>query len=561
MGLAFDKIDQIITVESPATEITMQELINGIRDFEDEYYGVDIAKVANASGKEALGGGVLVGITVTLIDWKLKFADRAGPDYILCNATGGNLVTFDTGSQLYINPIEPAAYVTVVITASSSATLQELEAIQYSSFDGAVHIDVLNGVSGTEFPVGTPQSPVDNLTDAQLIAVERGFGALHIHGDIEFTSGDNIDEYEIWGEGHELSTITFSGTVSNDSTILKDATITGGLNGDHVHIYTSHIDNITGFSGMMVNCLLVGNITLDGTDDCHLINCVSAVLGAGTPVIDMGGSGRGLALRAYAGGVKLINKTGSESVSVDFISGQLKIASTVTDGEIIVRGAGWISEPFQTGTTVIRDDGLINPDVIWDEILTAGTHNIPTSAGRRLRSIEDAVEASVDDPSPTTSGFITTLTSAVDGFYVNQTIHFLEGDLEGSTRIVDTYTGSTKRVTFDEPWTSVPADGDDFHIHATHLHTVDDISDAVWDEPYADHQAVGTFGAFLLATLGLSGENTKWSSLSHDAYNNLTGATITVYTDDTLVTPIKSWTLTATYNANSELTAYQMVEN
>ena len=40
----------------------------------------------------------------------------------------------------------------------------------------------------------------------------------------------------------------------------------------------------------------------------------------------------------------------------------------------------------------------------------------------------------------------------------------------------------------------------------------------------------------------------------------MTGATITQYTDNTLVTPLKSWIFTATYNANSEMTYHELKE-
>jgi len=60
--------------------------------------------------------------------------------------------------------------------------------------------------------------------------------------------------------------------------------------------------------------------------------------------------------------------------------------------------------------------------------------------------------------------------------------------------------------------------------------------------------------------LGLTGENVKWSSITHNADNLMTAARITHYTDNTLVTPIKSWDVTATYNGSGEITTYQMVE-
>lgn len=447
MGLVFDKINQIITVESPDTEITMQELIDGVRDFEDEYYGIDIFKIANASGKEALGGGVLVGITVTLIDWKLKFEDRAGPDYIICNATGGNLVTYDTGTSSYINPIEPATFVTVVITASSSATLQELSTLQYSSFGGGITVDVLSSYSGTAFPTGTPQQPVNNLTDAMLIAVERGFTALYIVGDITVDVSGDYSNMVFIGESQTKSILTISAGANVLGCEFMDATVLGTLDGNSL-IQNCVLSDLTYVYGIIVECILEpGIITLGGSNPAHFLDCWAGNPSDGWPTIDCGGSGQALALQNYNGRIKLQNKTGTEQIQIGLNAGHVWLDSTVTTGDIYIKGVG-------------------------------------------------------------------------------------ELDNDGSAT-----------------------------IYSTALLSNEYVANAVWDEAYADHQTVGTFGAFLLATLGLSGENTKWSSLTHDAYNNLTGATITLYTDDTLVTPIKSWTLTATYNANSELTAYQMVEN
>ncbi len=94
-----------------------------------------------------------------------------------------------------------------------------------------------------------------------------------------------------------------------------------------------------------------------------------------------------------------------------------------------------------------------------------------------------------------------------------------------------------------------------------------DIADAVWDEAKAGHLTAGTYGAEfqtlaadIVKVLGLIGENVLWSNLSHDANNNMTAARITVYDDNTLTTPVLSWDITATYNASSEITGYQMVE-
>mgnify|MGYP003645628531 FL=1 len=49
----------------------MQDLVDAIRVYEAELDNLDIPKICDASGKEDLGGGVLVGITVKLWNWNL----------------------------------------------------------------------------------------------------------------------------------------------------------------------------------------------------------------------------------------------------------------------------------------------------------------------------------------------------------------------------------------------------------------------------------------------------------------------------------------------------------
>lgn len=119
MALVFDFYNSIIEVPAPQTSVDVQTLINEVRDTEDELTpGLAYGKIAEAFGKQNLGGGVLVGITLVLLDnWKLRFAPRPGPDTVACIVTGGNLVA-QSG-----NPIAPSAYTSVTIAQSSSPTI------------------------------------------------------------------------------------------------------------------------------------------------------------------------------------------------------------------------------------------------------------------------------------------------------------------------------------------------------------------------------------------------------------------------------------------------------
>jgi hypothetical protein len=114
----FDPINRIITVLAPDTEITVQELINAIRDWEDDHLEWD--KVAEATGKDFIGVGLYTAITVKLLNWRLKFQDRDQPT--ACLVRGGNLLAVDENGN-YMYPIAPAQNVTVTISQSTAAAL------------------------------------------------------------------------------------------------------------------------------------------------------------------------------------------------------------------------------------------------------------------------------------------------------------------------------------------------------------------------------------------------------------------------------------------------------
>ena len=114
---------RIVTVDSPSTEITMQDLLDTLRSEESKAPNVDDDSIVDAAGKEDLGGGVYVGLTVTLLNARLAFEARPGPTFAQCKVSGGNLVALDSDGNT-MNAIEPTAYTQIVLANSSSATLQ-----------------------------------------------------------------------------------------------------------------------------------------------------------------------------------------------------------------------------------------------------------------------------------------------------------------------------------------------------------------------------------------------------------------------------------------------------
>ena len=366
MGLLFDKINKVITIEDTADEITIQNLLNAVRQWEDELSSMDIGQVASAAGKEPLGGGVTVGITLTLLDnWRLAFEARGGPSYIQCKVSGGNLVGTHPDGVIY-----PTAFTQVVMTASSSATLQELGAIQYSSFGGGVTLDVVNGEAGAAFPIGTKETPVNNLTDAVTIANIRGFDTLFISNSMMLDSGTDIRNFILVGKSAVNTHVMIDPSAICDHIGIENCNISGTLDGG-TEIRHCSVGDLTYVNGHIHESGLYGTIILGGNksaliDDCHTADQDKP------PVIDMGGSGQDLSMFNYSGTVAVSNlSSDSEEISIGIDAGEIILEDTITAGTIVISGNGMLTDN-STGTADVNTDGLMSKQTIteisWDAI-------------------------------------------------------------------------------------------------------------------------------------------------------------------------------------------------
>ena len=108
---------------------------------------------------------------------------------IQCTASGGNLVAVNSVGSAF-SPILPTAFTQVVLTASSSATTQNQEALEAAAFDGGVAFDPTSANTGTGFPIGTREFAVNNLSDVHAISQTRGLRKV-------FVISDRITSYNV----------------------------------------------------------------------------------------------------------------------------------------------------------------------------------------------------------------------------------------------------------------------------------------------------------------------------------------------------------------------------
>jgi len=131
------------------------------------------------------------------------------------------------------------------------------------------------------------------------------------------------------------------------------------------------------------------------------------------------------------------------------------LVPTIGDYSVLIVGLQPVTQGVTTSSSLTQQDIADIADGVWDEQLTGATHNIPTSAGRRLRDFASIVVRSELAQGPGTGNNqiqLDTGASAVDGAYDPALIAIVEGTGAGQTRLILEYSGSTKTATVDRNW-------------------------------------------------------------------------------------------------------------
>lgn len=289
-----------------------------------------------------------------------------GDDYRVMEVTqveinGGNLVSVDE-NDLEIDAILPTAGTQVVRTSAASATTQNQAQLEHSTFNGAVHVDAINGVTGTDYPRGTQALPCSNIMDAKTIALERGFSRLHIISDYTLDTGDNVENFVLIGENSGRTTITVLPGAETADVEINQARVTGQFD-TAATFHDCALVDIEFVEANIHRCVLEGTITLAGSGQTAIYDSNDGLVqNAPPPAIDFNGSGRALSIRNYHGDIHLYNKSGPEDVEINInTGGRVLLDSTITNGGLRLTGIIEVVDN-STGTAVVDTSHVIYPD-------------------------------------------------------------------------------------------------------------------------------------------------------------------------------------------------------
>ena len=322
-------------IQSSPTEIRQLDLNTfrlDLKDLEDNEEGMTFI-LTHIHNPPVTVGGVILSRVIELIN--------------------GYTVTFEDG-QYAVNLVGANSNVSDVVNvnqvsvrSANSAGLQDLSTLLASAYQGRVVVDVINGQSGTDTPIGTFKSPVNNMTDALSIAAIQGIKEFLFLKSMtlneDFSSG-----FAFIGSSPSIL-ITVNPAANVDSCTFEFMALTGTLGLTNV-IRDTALLTITNVSGFLEKCAFIGDITITG--NTTVLECYSGL--TGDLHTDFTITSGNLIVEDFHGSIGVNSVTsGIHTLGVSFGSSVL-IESGCTGGTIYLTGEPYsFTDTSAAGCTVI----------------------------------------------------------------------------------------------------------------------------------------------------------------------------------------------------------------
>ena len=385
-----------------------------------------------------------------------------------------------TGGTIVVRGIAKLTDNSAGSTIDSDGLVDNVE-IRKAQYNDQILIDTVNGTAGTTYPIGTPNTPVSNITDALTIATNLNVTTLSLRNSfITLTASENVDGMLIQTEGAGENVVVMSpaSPPSTSKTTFMNV-IVGGTAGGTITIIGGVVGvptlapDLIVTDGLIRDALLVGDSVqfTDVVRGAALLRCHRAVEDNVALDVDFGGNALGQVIDCQ-GNFNFINATDALITRVISLqSGQITLDSTITEGIVELEGLAFLVDNSGPNVDPNTDRlvSTITSVAVWDELLTGNTHNINNSAGKQLRTLSSQVVHTDTAQGPAVNGNQIQLALAAesfDGAYDPSLIAIIDGTGVGQSRNILEYEGSTRIATVDRNWKVNPDNTSEYVIYA-----------------------------------------------------------------------------------------------
>jgi hypothetical protein len=323
-----------------------------------EEYNTRFPVALRTVGGDDLIDGKTLGATFFLMNgWKIKPPEENGNLNV-----SGNLYD-DAGGTVFVNTI--GSYNSMIIQTVSNLTdsqLVESTLSQSLDYGGTVYYNENSSYSGTLYPMGTVNYPVNNINDAVELCNIIGTRNIVLHGNVSMSS--NFEGYNF--RGSNTSSYVFCNGYDFSSCSFENVVITGNITG-RIRAMNCLIENSLGLHGEFYTCALAGIIRLGNAESCFMM-CFTRnrqddyvyICGSELHTSSIG-------IRAYSGCIYFDNFSDINTrVDMDFISGKVVLASNNHNSSFIIRGVVLLEN---LSDIEIDCSVIINPVQITDTLL------------------------------------------------------------------------------------------------------------------------------------------------------------------------------------------------
>jgi hypothetical protein len=264
-----------------------------------------------------------------------------------------------------------SAFVTPYATGSLSGAaflaggeIDEFEVLGRMEYDNAVHVDVINGASGTNHPIGTLANPVNNIIDAISIAERLNLSEIELLSDLTILSGEDVSEYTITSKTWKVLTLE-PGALSLNTEFIK-LSLYGELSGEWNVLVDCWIYIVTNFIGWMRGGSFE-TITLAPYIDPNPISFGSTYFDdvvpmyANTPAILNMSEGVKITFTGCSEIVQLNNSAVTNVAVFSLSGGKVIVDASCAGGAISVAGVG---SYINYSLLDIDDEGLSNAEMV-----------------------------------------------------------------------------------------------------------------------------------------------------------------------------------------------------